>query len=94
MLLIGFFWVFIGLAALVLAKPFIPGRWEDSGPAAMMAACLGAFLAGSIVVLTIEGPNGFGPPTGGSITGVIASILGGAIGFTVYAVDARRQARV
>src|SRR5438046_1536713 len=53
LLLIGFVWVFVGLAALVLAKPFSPGLWEDSGPAAMMAACMGAFLAGSVVVLAM-----------------------------------------
>jgi hypothetical protein len=94
MLLIGFVWVFVGLAALVLAKPFSPGRWEDSGPAAMMAACMGAFLAGSVVVLAMEGPNGFGPPSiAGSWPGVVASILGGVIGFGVYVADSRRQAR-
>ena len=95
MLLIGFVWVFVGLTALVLAKPFIPGRWEDSGPAAMMAACMGAFLAGSVVVLAMEGPNGYGPPTiAGTMPGVVASVVGGLIGFGVYVADARRQARV
>lgn len=94
MLLIGFIWVFVGLAALVLAGPFVPGRWEDSGPAAMMAACMGAFLAGSVVVLAMEGPNGYGPPSiAGTMPGALASVVGGVIGFAVYAADSRRQAR-
>ena len=94
MLLIGFVWVFVGLAALVLAKPFAPGRWEDTGPAAMMTACMGAFLTGSIAVLVTEGPNGFGPPAfAGTMLGVVASILGGVAGFGGYIADTRRQAR-
>ena len=95
MLLIGFMGVFVGLAALLLAKPLVPGQWEDSGPAAMMAACLGSYLCGSIVVLAMEGPNGFGPPTiAGTMPGVLASVIGGLIGFAVYVADARRQAQV
>ena len=93
MLLIGFVWVFVGMAALLLAKPLAPGRWEDSGPAAMMTACLGSFLAGSMAVFATEGPNGYGPPDSHAILGVVASIVGGAIGFGVYVVDARRQAQ-
>lgn len=93
MLLIGFVWVFIGMAALVLAKPLAPGRWEDSGPAAMMAACLGSYLAGSIGVLAIEGPDGYGPPTSASTLGIVLSVVGGVIGFGAYVADARRQAR-
>jgi hypothetical protein len=94
MLLIGFVWIFIGLAALVLAKPLAPGRWEDTGPAAMMTACLGAYLAGSIAVLAEEGPNGYGPPAiSGTMLGIVVSIIGGVIGFGVYVADARRQAR-
>jgi hypothetical protein len=94
MLLIGFMWVFIGLAALVLAKPLAPGRWEDTGPAAMMAACCGAFLASSVVVLVMEGPNGYGPPTiAGTSAGIIASLIGGAVGFGGYLADASKRAR-
>ena len=93
MLLIGFMWVFIGLAALLLAKPLAPGRWEDSGPAAMMTACLGAYLAGSLTVLVTEWPNDFGPAFSASTAGVVGSIVGGAIGFGMYIVDARRQAQ-
>jgi hypothetical protein len=94
MLLIGFVWIFIGLAALLVAKPLSPGKWEDMGPAAMMTSCLGAFLAGSIVILTMEGPNGYGPPSiSGTAIGIIASLVGGMIGFGVYVADARRQAR-
>ena len=92
MLLIGFFWIFIGLAALVLAKLLAVGEWEDTGPAAMFSACTGAYLAGSITVLTVEGPNGFGPPTAQTAIGIIASLIGGAIGFGAYIADARRRA--
>ena len=94
MLLIGFVWIFIGLAALVLAKPLAPGRWEDTGPAAMMTACLGAYLAGSIAVLATEGPNGYGPPSiSGTTLGILTSIVGGVIGFGAYIADSRRQSR-
>lgn len=94
MLLIGFMWIFIGLAALIVAKPLAgPGKWEDIGPASMMAACLGAYLASSVVILTMEGPNGYGPPSiSGTAAGIIASLIGGAIGFGAYLADARRQA--
>jgi hypothetical protein len=93
MLLIGFVWVFVGMAALVLAKPLVPGRWEDSGPAAMMTASLGSFLGGSIGVFALEGPNGYGPAASTATLGVVLSIIGGVIGLAVYVVDARRQAR-
>jgi len=94
MLLIGFFWIFLGIAAMFLAKPLAPGAWEDHGPAATMTTCLGAYLAGSITVLAMEGPNGFGPPTiAGTGPGILASIIGGVIGFVVYIADARRQAQ-
>lgn len=91
MLLIGFFWIFIGLAALVLAKPLAPGRWEDTGPAAMFTACTGAYLAGSIAVLAVDGPNGYGPPTAETTIGILASLIGGVIGFGAYIADARRR---
>ena len=94
MLLIGFVWVFVGMAALLLAKPLVPGRWEDSGPAAMMTACLGSFLAGSIGVFAEKGPNGYGPPDSTAYLGVVLSVIGGVIGFAVYVVDARRQAHL
>jgi len=94
MLLIGFVWIFIGLAALVLAKPLAPGRWEDTGPAAMMAACTVGYLSGSLAVLATEGPNGYGPPAiAGTMLGIVASVVGGAVGFGAYVADARRQAR-
>lgn len=94
MLLIGFSWVLIGTVAGVVAKLLIPGRWEDAGPVAMMTATLGAFLGGGVAVLAVEGPRGYGPPTmAGWELGLIGSLIGGAIGFAVYAVDARRTAR-
>lgn len=93
MLLIGFVWIFVGMAALVLAKPLAPGRWEDTGPAAMMTASAGSFLGGMIGVLMIEGPDGYGPPTSAALLGTITSVVGGVIGFGVYIVDARRHAR-
>jgi hypothetical protein len=93
MLLIGFVWIFLGMAALFLAKPLAPGTWENTGPAAMMTTCLGAYLCGSITVLAMEGPNGFGPPTiVGTGPAILASIVGGVIGFGAYMADARRQA--
>ena len=93
MLLIGFVWVFIGLAALIVAKPLAPGKWEDTGPAAMMTSCLGAYLAGSLVVLVLQGGEGFGsPPFSGTLPGIVASLIGGVIGFGAYVADARRQA--
>lgn len=91
MLLIGFIWCFVGMAAAILAKMFVPGRWEDSGPAAMMAASMGSFLAGSIAVLAVDGPNGFGPPLAEATVGITASIIGGVIGFAAYVMDARKQ---
>jgi hypothetical protein len=91
MLLIGFVWCLVGMGAAVLAKFFVPGRWEDSGPAAMMAASLGSFLTGSIAVLSVDGINGFGPPLAESAVGLVASIIGGVLGFGAYVVDLRKQ---
>jgi hypothetical protein len=95
MLLIGFVWIFLGMAALFLAKPLVPGTWEDTGPAACMTTCLGAYLCGSIAVLAMEGPNAYGPPTiAGTGPGILASVVGGAVGFAVYIYDARRRIEV
>ncbi len=94
MLLIGFVWIFLGIAAMFLSKVLARGPWEDTGPAAVMTTCLGAYLCGSITVLAMEGPNGFGPPTiAGTGPGILASVIGGVIGFGAYVADARRQAR-
>jgi uncharacterized membrane protein YeaQ/YmgE (transglycosylase-associated protein family) len=92
MLLIGFIWVFVGMAAAMLARPLVGGRWEDSGPAAMMTASMGAFVGGSLAVLMVDGPNGFGPPLAEATVGIIGSLVGGAIGFFGYIFDAKRAA--
>jgi hypothetical protein len=94
MMLIGFVWIFVAMGASLISKMFVPGRWEDSGPAAFMTAGMGSFLAGTIAVLAVDGPNGYGPPLAQSTFGLTASILGGVVGFLAYVYDARRQVNV
>ena len=63
MLLIGFMWLFVGMAAAATVKYVIPTRWDDSGPVAIVVAAAGAFFASFPVIIYYEGINGYGPPT-------------------------------
>ncbi|HEX3146833.1 MAG TPA: hypothetical protein VHR66_01955 [Gemmataceae bacterium] len=93
MLLIGFVWCLIGVAACIVSRSFVPGRWEDSGPVAMMVASAGAFIGGTGTVILMEGPNGYGPPAvAGTMPGIVASIVGAVVAFGIYAADAKRSA--
>jgi uncharacterized membrane protein YeaQ/YmgE (transglycosylase-associated protein family) len=94
MLLIGFVWCLVGVLAGIVSKSFVPGRWEDSGPVAMLVASAGSFLGGTSVIFVMEGRDGYGPPTiNGTMMGLIGSLVGAVVAFGIYATDARRAAQ-
>jgi len=93
MLLIGFVWCLVGVLAGIVSKSFVPGRWEDSGPVAMLVASAGAFIGGTTVVFITEGRDGYGPPSiNGTMLGIVGSLVGAVLCFGMYAADARRTA--
>lgn len=95
MLLIGFVWCLVGVAVAIVSRSFVPGRWEDSGPVAMLVASSGAFVGGTTVVFLAEGRDGYGPPAiNGTMMGIVGSLVGAAVAFGMYVADARRTAKV
>jgi hypothetical protein len=95
MLLIGFTWIFIAMAAGLVAPYVFRGPWAEHGPAAMFAASVGAFLGGSVGAALSAGPVGYTSTSEMPTTlGLIFSVVGGALAFGMYAADARRQARL
>jgi hypothetical protein len=93
MLLIGFSWIFIAVAAGLLTPYFLPGVWADHGPTAMFAASVGAFLGGSIGAAISAGPHGYTHVSEMPTTlGLILSVAGGIVGFAGYVIDVRRNA--
>jgi FtsH-binding integral membrane protein len=90
MLLIGFTWIFVAMAAGILVCFVFRGRpWEDTGPAAIMVAAVGAFF-GSFVAAYVFSP--IGDPSSPAVgAGVICSVLGGFGAFALYVIDVRRR---
>ena len=90
MLLIGFTWIFIAIAAGLVAPYVFRGPWADHGPTAMFAASFTAFLGGSLGAAFSAGPHGYTSvsemPTA---LGLILSVVGGISGFAMYAMDVR-----
>ena len=95
MLLIGFMWIFVSTAAAILVKPFFPGgRWEDHGPTVMMVTATASFFAGSLGAVIADGVLGYNWSSGEDPwLGVILSVVGGAVAFGAYVIDARRNPR-
>jgi hypothetical protein len=92
MLLIGFTWIFIAVAAGLVAPFVFRGPWADHGPTAMFAAGAAAFLGGSIGAAIAAGPHGYTSVAEMPATlGIILSIVGGVIGFAAYAMDVRQN---
>ena len=95
MLLIGFTWIFIAVAAGLLSPYFLPGVWADHGPTAMFAASVGAFLGGCVGAAIVAGPHGYTSVSEMPTTwGLALSVAGGIVGFAGYVVDARKNAPV
>ena len=93
MLLIGFMWIFIAVAAGLLVPFVLRGPWADHGPTAMFAASVGAFLGGSVGAAISAGPHGYTSVAEFPATlGIALSILGGIAGFAMYVIDARKAA--
>ena len=93
MLLIGFMWIFIAVAAGLLTPLVLRGPWADHGPTAMFAAGAVAFLGGSIGAAIVAGPHGYTSVAEMPATwGIILSIVGGIIGFAAYVMDVRQNA--
>jgi len=90
MLLIGFTWIFIAMAAGLAAPYVFRGPWADHGPTAMFAASFGAFLGGSVGAAFSAGPHGYTSESAMPTTlGLTLSLLGGIVAFAVYAMDVR-----
>ena len=93
MLLIGFMWIFIAVAAGLAAPYFFRGPWADHGPTAMFAASFMAFLGGSVGAAISAGPHGYTSVAEFPATlGIALSIVGGVVGFAMYVIDARKSA--
>lgn len=93
MLLIGFTWIFIAVAAGLVIPYVLPGPWAEHGPTAMFAASVGAFLGGSVGAAISAGPHGYTSVAEFPATlGIALSIVGGVVGFAMYVMDVRRVA--
>jgi len=93
MILIGFTWIFVALAAGFLATSAMPGRtWDHVGPLAIMVASTGAFFGSVLAYFLFTPPGRFEDPSSPAIgAGVLFSILGGLGAFGAYAFSERRQ---
>jgi hypothetical protein len=95
MILIGFTWVFIAVAAGLVALYVFRGPWADHGPTSMFAASVGAFLGGSVGAAISAGPHGYTSVSEMPTTlGLILSIACGIIAFAMYAADVRINERL
>jgi hypothetical protein len=89
MLLIGFTWIFVAMAAGILVRFVVRGPWEAAGPAAIMVAAVGAFF-GSFFAAYAFSP--LGDPSSPAVgAGIICSLLGGFGAFALYVIDFRRR---
>jgi hypothetical protein len=94
MLLIGFTWIFIAVAAGLVAPYVFRGPWAEHGPTAMFAASVGAFLGGSVGAAISAGPHGYTSVSEMPTTlGLILSVVGGIVAFGMYTMDVRMQTR-
>ena len=90
MLLIGFTWIFIAVAAGLVVPYVFRGAWADHGPTAMFAASLGAFLGGSVGAAISAGPHGYTSTSEMPTTlGLTLSVAGGIVAFAMYVADVR-----
>jgi drug/metabolite transporter (DMT)-like permease len=93
MLLIGFTWIFVAIAAGILVRFLVPGPWEASGPLAIMVAAVGAFFGSVFASLAFTPPGRFEDPSSPAmIPGIVLSLVGGFGAFAAYAYSVRRQA--
>lgn len=93
MLLIGFTWILVALAAGVLATYVMPGRpWDHVGPLAIMVASVGAFFGSLFSYSVFTPPGRFEDPSSPAmVPGIILSIVGGFGAFAAYAFSERRK---
>ena len=90
MLLIGFTWIFIAVAAGLVAPYVFRGPWAEHGPTAMFAASVGAFLGGSVGAAISAGPHGYTSVSEMPTTlGLTLSVVGGIVAFAMYVADVR-----
>src|SRR5262249_7424358 len=91
MMMVGFSWLFIGLAFGLSAPLFVPGRRDAQLPVAMLVASTGAFMGALFSSIVFDSPDRTGKP---SIypewPGLILSIVGGAVAFGFYVATMRR----
>ena len=93
MLLIGFTWIFVAMAAGILVRFVVRGPWEAAGPAAIMVAAVGAFFGSVFASLVFTPPVPSEDPSSPAIVpGIIFSVLGGFGAFAAYIFDFRRRA--
>ncbi|HJZ92090.1 MAG TPA: hypothetical protein VKE40_14540 [Gemmataceae bacterium] len=94
MMMVGFSWIFIGLAAGFLAPLVVPGRRDAQLPVAMLVACTGAFMGALFSSIVFNSPDRTGKPdVVPEWTGLIMSIVGGAVAFGFYVATMRRPAQ-
>jgi hypothetical protein len=94
MLLIGFTWIFVAIAAGLVVRYVIPGPWDHTGPLAIMVASVGAFFGSVFASLLFTPPGRYEDPSSPAMgPGIVLSIIGGLVAFGMYAFDARRQQR-
>ena len=93
MLLIGFTWIFVAIAAGILVHYLLPGSWDQTGPLAIMVASVGAFFGSVLSSLVFTPPVPTEDPSSPAmVPGIILSILGGFGALALYVVDVRRRA--
>lgn len=91
MLLIGFMWIFVAMAAGVIVCFVFRGRpWEDTGPAAILVASVGAFFGGFFAAYAFSPLSDPSSPAIGA--GIICSLIGGFGALALYVIDVKRRA--
>jgi hypothetical protein len=93
MLLIGFTWIFVAIAAGILVHYLLPGSWDTTGPLAIMVASVGAFFGTVLASLVFTPPGRLEDPSSPAMVPcIVLSLLGGFGAFGLYVFDVRRRA--